>query len=58
MASVSVLRGDTAETVAASSERVWAVDSDQYAAGEGPALEAVRTGEIVRVSVEQARDRT
>jgi len=49
MASVSVLRGDTAETVA--------VDSDQYAVGEGPALEAARTDEIVRVSVEQASER-
>jgi len=40
MASVSVLRGDvaTAETVASSSERVWAVDDDQYAAGDGPCL--------------------
>lgn len=57
MASVSVLRGDTAETVAASNERVWAVDSDQYAVGEGPALEAARTDEIVRVSVEQASER-
>jgi len=57
MASVSVLRGDTAETVAASSERVWGVDSDQYAIGEGPGLEAARGGEIVRVSVEQATER-
>jgi GAF domain-containing protein len=58
MASVTVLRGHgAAETVACSSARVWAIDSDQYAAGEGPCLEAARTGEIVRVSVEQARER-
>jgi GAF domain-containing protein len=57
MASVSVLRGDSAETVAASNDQVWAVDSDQYAVGEGPGLEAARTGEIVRVSVEQATER-
>ena len=29
LVSVSVLRGDSAETVASSSERVWAIDSDQ-----------------------------
>jgi GAF domain-containing protein len=57
MASVTVLRGEEAETVACSSERVWAVDSDQYAAGEGPALEAARTGAVVRASLEQARER-
>jgi GAF domain-containing protein len=57
LASVTVLRGDDAETVACSSERVWAIDSDQYAAGEGPCLQAARTGEIVRVGVEQARER-
>jgi hypothetical protein len=50
MASVSVLRDDgtTAETVASSSERVWAVDDDQYAAGDGPCLEAARTSQIGR----------
>jgi GAF domain-containing protein len=61
MASVSVLRGDgegdEAETVAASNERVWAIDSDQHAAGEGPWLEAARTGQVVRTGVEQARQR-
>jgi GAF domain-containing protein len=57
MASVTVLRGELAETVACTSERVWAIDSDQYAAGEGPCLEAARTGEMVRASVEQARER-
>ena len=57
LASVSVLRGDAAETVASSSERVWAIDSDQYAAGDGPCLEAARTGEVVRTGVEGARRR-
>ena len=59
MASVSVLRGDGdgAETVAASSEQVWAIDSDQHAAGEGPCLEAARTGQVVRTGVEQGRQR-
>jgi GAF domain-containing protein len=59
MASVSVLRGDGegAETVASSTERVWGIDSDQYAAGEGPCLEAARTGRVVRIGVEEARER-
>src|SRR5579875_1689189 len=57
MASVTVLRGDRAETVASTSERVLAIDAEQYAAGEGPCLEAASTGQIVRVSVEQARER-
>ena len=57
MASVTVMRGDRGETVASSEERVWAIDSDQYAAGDGPCLEAARTGEIVRVGVEEAHER-
>jgi GAF domain-containing protein len=57
MASVTVLRGDAGETVASSDERVWAIDSDQYAAGDGPCLEAARTGEVVRVAVEEALER-
>lgn len=57
MASVTVLHGDKGETVASSNERVWAIDSDQYAAGDGPCLEASRTGEVVRVGVEEAHER-
>ena len=57
MASVTVMRGDRGETAASSEERVWAIDSDQYAAGDGPCLEAARTGEIVRVGVEEAHER-
>jgi GAF domain-containing protein len=57
MASVSVLRGDAAETVASTSEQVWAIDSEQYAAGEGPCLEAARTGQLVRVGVAETRER-
>lgn len=57
MASVTVLNGDVGETVASSNERVWAIDSDQYAVGDGPCLEASRTGEVVRVGVEEARER-
>lgn len=57
MASVTVLRGDTGESVAASSRDVWEVDQDQYAAGEGPCLEAARSGQVVRTGVEQAMSR-
>ncbi len=57
MVSVTVMHGDRGETVASSIERVWAIDADQYAAGDGPCLEAARTGEIVRVGVEEAHKR-
>jgi GAF domain-containing protein len=57
MASVTVLRGDTGETVASSSKRVWGIDQDQYAAGDGPCLEAARTGRTVRTGVEAAGER-
>jgi GAF domain-containing protein len=57
MASVTVLRGDKGETVASSNEQVWAIDGDQHAAGEGPCLEAARTGQVVRTSVAEARRR-
>jgi GAF domain-containing protein len=57
MASVTVLRGDTGETVAASSRDVWEIDQDQYAAGDGPCLEAARSGRVIRTGVEQARSR-
>jgi len=57
MASVTVLRGGKAETVASTSERVWAIDADQYAAGDGPCLEAARTNAIIRVGVQAAHER-
>jgi GAF domain-containing protein len=57
MVSVSVLRGDTGETVAASDRRVWNIDGDQYAAGDGPCLEAARTSEAVRTGIAEAEQR-
>jgi GAF domain-containing protein len=57
MASVTVLRGDAGETVAASSKRVWEIDQDQYAAGEGPCLEAARSRQVVRTGVAEAVSR-
>jgi len=57
MVSVSVLRGDAGETVAASDRRVWNIDQDQYAAGDGPCLEAARTSEAVRTGIAEAEQR-
>ena len=57
MASVTILHGEAGETVASSNERVWAIDSDQYATGDGPCLEASRSREVVRVGVEEALER-
>lgn len=57
MVSASVLRGDTAETVAASNATVWSIDEDQYAAGDGPCLEAARTHQVVRTGVAEAERR-
>ncbi len=57
MVSVTVLRGDLGETLASSDARVWGIDADQYAAGDGPCLEAARTGQVVRTGVAEARER-
>jgi GAF domain-containing protein len=57
MASVSALHDDVPETAASSDDRALVIDADQYAAGDGPCLEAARTGQVVRVGVEQAHDR-
>ncbi len=54
LVSITVVRGDRTETVAANSDRVRTIDSEQYTAGEGPALDAAHSGETVRASVERA----
>jgi GAF domain-containing protein len=54
LVSVTVVRDDGAETVAANSERACTIDSQQYATGEGPCLDAARSGETVRASAERA----
>jgi GAF domain-containing protein len=56
MASITAIRADGAETVAQTDERALQVDSVQYAAGNGPCLEAVATGRTVRVSIETASE--
>lgn len=55
--SVTVVESGGAYTAAATDEKVVAIDTDQYAAGDGPCLEAARTRLPVRVSVAGARER-
>jgi GAF domain-containing protein len=57
MVSVSVLAGESWRTVAATSDRVVSIDQDQYAAGDGPCLEAARTREVTRTGVAEAEER-
>lgn len=57
MASVTVVRDGKAETLAATDDRVLGLDVDQYRAGDRPSLQAVATGEIVRIEVNQAWQR-
>ena len=54
VASVSVVRDGTAMTAATTDELATEIDKAQYAAGEGPCLEAAATGEVVRVKVAEA----
>ena len=44
-------------TVAASDDRAWIIDEQQYAAGGGPCLEALRTGSAVSVDDQDADER-
>ncbi|GAA0260260.1 GAF and ANTAR domain-containing protein [Saccharothrix mutabilis subsp. mutabilis] len=55
--SVTVVGAKGAETAAATDRKVVAIDVDQYAAGNGPCLEAARTERPVRVGVADARER-
>jgi transcriptional regulator with GAF, ATPase, and Fis domain len=57
MASVTMVRDGRAETLAATDSRIISLDVDQYRAGEGPSLQAVMTGELVRIEVDRAQDR-
>ncbi|WP_326567805.1 GAF and ANTAR domain-containing protein [Amycolatopsis rhabdoformis] len=54
MASVTVIRSGKGETAATTDPRAEQVDAAQYAAGEGPCLQAAETGEIVRLSLPAA----
>jgi transcriptional regulator with GAF, ATPase, and Fis domain len=54
MASVTIVRDGKAETLAATDDRVIGLDVDQYRTGQGPGLQAVLTGQLVRIEVNQA----
>ncbi|WP_034267325.1 ANTAR domain-containing response regulator [Haloechinothrix halophila] len=55
--SVTTLDGDEPRTAAATDLRVVQIDEAQYAAGDGPCLEAARTKQPVRALVREARER-
>jgi GAF domain-containing protein len=55
--SVTVVSGTKPSTVAATDQAVLDIDRDQYAAGEGPCLEAAELRRPVRVDVAGARER-
>lgn len=54
--SVTVVGPDGASTAAWTDEKVVAIDADQYAAGNGPCLEAARIQRPVRATVEGGRE--
>ncbi|KQU28149.1 MULTISPECIES: GAF and ANTAR domain-containing protein [unclassified Rhodococcus (in: high G+C Gram-positive bacteria)] len=54
---VSILFGGLTYTAVHTDDRTLEVDRHQYEIGEGPCLEAARTGEIVRVDVDAAQQR-
>jgi GAF domain-containing protein len=56
-ATVTLLTDDGPRTAATTSDLVAELDRDQYAADDGPCLEAARTGQIVRVAVSEAAQR-
>ena len=57
MASVTIVRDGKAETLAATDPRIVDLDVDQYRTGQGPGLQAVQTGELVRIEVDGAQHR-
>ncbi|WP_410567044.1 ANTAR domain-containing protein [Amycolatopsis sp. cmx-4-61] len=54
LASVAVLDGRRLRTVAATSDQARDIDHVQYDADAGPAVEAARTGKVVRIAVSEA----
>jgi GAF domain-containing protein len=54
LASVTVLGGGIPQSVAWTGQHALAVDRVQYEAGEGPCLEAARSGQVQRVDVVEA----
>ncbi|MET8849585.1 GAF and ANTAR domain-containing protein [Amycolatopsis sp. NPDC004625] len=56
-ASVTLVTGDAPHTATATSSIVGELDGDQYRIGDGPCLEAMRDGKIVRTTVADALER-
>jgi transcriptional regulator with GAF, ATPase, and Fis domain len=56
-ASVTLVRDGRPHTPVATSAVVTDLDGDQYRIGDGPCLEAVRSGKIVRTAVTEAQER-
>ncbi|MEU4806811.1 GAF and ANTAR domain-containing protein [Actinosynnema sp. NPDC023587] len=55
--SVTVVGPDGATTAAATDRKVVAIDTDQYAAGNGPCLQAAKTHRPVRATAEGGREK-
>ncbi|MDT8912505.1 GAF and ANTAR domain-containing protein [Amycolatopsis sp. PS_44_ISF1] len=56
MASITLVRDGAAETVASTDQRAVNFDREQYRLGDGPCLQAARTGTPVRVGVGAVAD--
>ncbi|MEQ0559912.1 GAF and ANTAR domain-containing protein [Amycolatopsis sp. NEAU-NG30] len=56
-ASVTLVTGEEPHTASATSGVVAELDGDQYRIGDGPCLEAIRNGKIVRTPVSEAAAR-
>lgn len=54
MASITIIRNGQAETVARTDDRAIEIDHAQYDTGDGPCLQAARSGKIIRLSFETA----
>lgn len=54
-ATVTLLDDSGPRTVAATSETVAELDRDQYRIGDGPCMRAVRTGQVLHISVDEAQ---
>ncbi|WP_103338511.1 GAF and ANTAR domain-containing protein [Amycolatopsis sp. CA-126428] len=57
MASVTLLRDDTPYTATSTADAARGIDQAQYDAGEGPGLEAARSGHVQRVNVTEVAQR-
>ncbi|MEU5263874.1 GAF and ANTAR domain-containing protein [Amycolatopsis sp. NPDC021455] len=55
-ASVTLVTGEVPHTASATSGAVGDLDGEQYRLGDGPCLEAIRSGKIVRTSIADAAE--